>query len=432
MNEPNLTARKLLEELAGSHYVFGLDCINQLGALTAALGRRALIVASGVATGWTADILTGASASLNASGVEILGDYVAGAAPNSPYEDMWRVAGVIRQRRPDVVVAIGGGSVIDAAKASLVLALLGGEAMDPEPFFGAGRVSAALAASGRGRGKSLTPMVDVQLASGSGAHLTKYANVTDMSTFQKKLIIDPAVTPARALFDYSLTATMSPELTRDGALDGMAHCIEVFLGSGGEVLDRARPICTLGIELIVGAVKSACRDGSDLASREALGLGTDLGGCAIMIGGTNGPHLNSFSLVDLMPHGLACALMEPYYTVFFAPAVQPQLRALSGIFAGAGYMPAADASLSGRDLALAVAEGMMNLSRDVGLPTTLDEVAGFTDAHTARMLTAAKDPQLASKLANMPVPLSAETVDDYMAPILHAARCGDLSLIRNV
>ena len=57
---------------------------------------------------------------------------------------------------------------------------------------------------------------------------------------------------------------------------------------------------------------------------------------------------------------------------------------------------------------------------------------GFTDAHIARALTAAKDPQLKMKLENMPVPLTAEMVDDYMGPVLQAAKTGDLSLIRNV
>lgn len=428
MDRRKAKARELLRRFKGDDYIFGLGCIGQLGALTAALGRRAMIVAGGVATGWTAGILTGVRASLTAVGVEVPGDCVRGAGPNSPYEDVRRVARVMRQRRCDVIVAVGGGSVLDAAKASGVLAQVGGLDMDVEPFFGVGKVSAALKAAGQ----SLTPLVAVQLAAGSGAHLTKYSNITDMSTFQKKLLIDPAITPSRALFDYSLTTTMPPEFTCDGALDGMTHCMEVFFGARDEVLRRVEPVCTLGIDLIVSAVRAARDDGGNLAARQALGLGTDLGGYAIMIGGTSGAHLNSFSLVDLLPHGRACALMEPYYTVFFAPAIQPQLRALADIFASAGYMKVVAASLAGRDLAVAVAEAMTALSRDIAMPTTLGEIDGFTDGHIARMLAAARDPQLASKLANMPVPLSAEMIDDYMGPVLQAAATGDFSLIRNV
>ena len=72
------------------------------------------------------------------------------------------------------------------------------------------------------------------------------------------------------------------------------------------------------------------------------------------------------------------------------------------------------------------------LSRDIGFPATLAEVPGFTRAHVERCLAAAKDPKLEMKLRNMPVPLSAATVDDYMGPVLDAAASGDFGLIRSM
>ncbi|MEA3365805.1 MAG: iron-containing alcohol dehydrogenase, partial [Candidatus Hydrogenedentes bacterium] len=187
-----------------------------------------------------------------------------------------------------------------------------------------------------------------------------------------------------------------------------------------------------GIELIVNHIKQACATPEDLEAREALGLGTDLGGYAIMLGGTNGAHLTSFSLVDLLPHGRACALMNPYYTVFFAPAIEEKLREVGEIYRKAGYTKADLSSLHSRDLGMAVAEAMVNLSRDIGFPTTLEEVPGFTDTHIERALTAAKNPKLAMKLQNMPVPLTSEQVDDYMGPVLEAARTGEFGGIRNL
>ena len=68
----------------------------------------------------------------------------------------------------------------------------------------------------------------------------------------------------------------------------------------------------------------------------------------------------------------------------------------------------------------------------MGAPATLGEVPGFGDAHIQRALAAAKDPQLRMKLENMPVPLTADMVDDYMGPVLQAAKTGDLSPIRTV
>jgi alcohol dehydrogenase len=161
-------------------------------------------------------------------------------------------------------------------------------------------------------------------------------------------------------------------------------------------------------------------------------LATDLGGYAIMLGGTNGGHLTSFSLVDILSHGRACAMMNPYYTVFFAPAIVDSLRMVGKIYQDAGLTTAGVESLSGRELGVAVAEAMLEFSRRIGFPTRLSEVEGFSQAHIERALTAAKNPQLKMKLQNMPVPLTAEMVDEYMGPVLEAARDGDLTLIRNV
>jgi alcohol dehydrogenase class IV len=172
-------------------------------------------------------------------------------------------------------------------------------------------------------------------------------------------------------------------------------------------------------------------DPYDLEAREALGLAADLGGYAVMVGGTNGGHLTSFSLVDILSHGRACSIMNPYYTVFFAPAIQRQLGKLAELLHRAGLIETSDASLSGRRLGEAVAFGLMAFSRRLGFPTTLQEVSGMTQEHIQRALDAAKNPQLAMKLNNMPIPLSAESVDTYMAPVLHAAFAGDLSGILN-
>ena len=117
---------------------------------------------------------------------------------------------------------------------------------------------------------------------------------------------------------------------------------------------------------------------------------------------------------------------------FFAPAIEDSLRMVGQIYRDAGLTTADVHSLSGRELGVAVAEAMRAFSRRIGFPTRLSEVDGFTEAHIERALAAAKNPQLKMKLENMPVPLTAEMVDEYMGPVLEAARDGDLSRIRNV
>jgi alcohol dehydrogenase len=416
-------AQQLLREFKGDNYAFGAGALAKVGEMASQLGKSAVVIYT-VYPG-VEKVVEQVKDFLGSARVTVLGELI-GAAPNAPREDVSRLGDQVGELKPEVIVVIGGGSTIDAAKAASVLATLGGPI---DRYFGTALVTDALAASG----KKLIPVVAVQTASSSSAHLTKYSNITDISTGQKKLIVDEAIVPPRAVFQYDITASMPPGFTADGALDGIAHMIEVLYGAvGQDFYEKAAEVAAVGVELIVNYVERAVDEPTDLEAREALGLGTDLGGYAIMIGGTNGGHLTSFSLVDILSHGRACAITNPYYTVFFAPAIEKPLKLLGGIYRDAGLTQADIDSLTGRELGMAVAGAMIELSKRIGFPVTLGEVEGFTEGHIERALTAAKDPQLKMKLQNMPVPLTAEMVDEYMGPILEAARDGDLSRIKNV
>ena len=119
--------------------------------------------------------------------------------------------------------------------------------------------------------------------------------------------------------------------------------------------------------------------------------------------------------------------MNPYYAVFYSKAIQRQLVDLGGFF-GINVD-----GLSGLDLAVAVSRGMMDFNHSIGAPTKLTDIGGFVhDVHVPRAMEAAKDPSLKMKLQNMPVPMTANDVDTYMAGILEAACTGDLNLIKQM
>jgi alcohol dehydrogenase len=346
----------------------------------------------------------------------------------------------VARSKADVIVGFGGGSTIDASKAAAVLntysstevmEILGagaGDADSIEPYFGTGLVTKIREKTGR----TVMPVVAVETAASSGAHLTKYSNITDPVTGQKKLIVDEAIVPPASVFDYKITLDSPISLTLDGGLDGIAHAWEVFTGTGTGSANypKVKEVAELCIKLVVHGLQRIKKDKRDMEGRAALGLGTDLGGYSIMLGGTGGPHLGSFSLIDVLSHGRACALLNPYYTVLFAPVVQDQLKVAGAIFKEAGYIREDVGKLSGRDLGLAVAKGMIAFSKDLNFPSTLKE-AGATREHLERMLAAAKNPQLKMKLQNMPTPMDTEKgdVDRLMKPVLEAAYSGDLSLI---
>jgi len=416
-------ARALLYEFKGERYLYGMGVLPCAGAAAAALGKRVVLVRDAF-PGSDAFVQT-IQESLAAAGLTLVGE-IAGARPNAPREDLARITAGLAELEPQVLVSFGGGSTIDATKAAEVLRTLGG---DVEDYFGTGLVTRALADSG----KKLTPHVAIQTAASSGAHLTKYSNITDVATGQKKLIVDEAIVPFQPVFDYAVTLGAPASLTADGALDGIAHALEVLYGAAGKpYYGKMAEVARQSIGLVVEYLPWVMDHPRDAEGREALGLATDLGGYAIMLGGTNGGHLTSFSLVDILSHGRACAIMNPYYTVFFAPAIEEPLRLVGHIFEEAGYTKENVDCLSGRALGLAVAEAMVAFEKRIGFPTTLEQVPGFSDTHIERALTAARDPQLKMKLENMPVPLTAEMVDEYMGPVLQAAKTGDWGGIRNV
>jgi alcohol dehydrogenase len=430
MNELFSKARKLLRDWKGDTYIFGRGVLPELGALAAKLGKNALVICNKSQK----QALEIALDSLARAGVHIAGgEAAAGAGPNAPRSDVYRIETWILHHKPDVIIAIGGGSTIDACKAANFLAVLGG-AVTPEidHWFGTGIVSEAL----KTRGKKIFPIIAVQTSASSGAHLTKYSNITDPAAGQKKLVVDEAIVPPYSVFDYDLTASMPVPVTIDGALDAIAHCFEVFSGlpasAPQEKYNLAAALTETALELTVRYAPAVIKNPTDMEAREAIGMSTDLGGYAIMTGGTHGPHMTSFSLVDIAGHGTACGLMNPYYAVFFAPAIEKQLRTAGGIFKKYGYISENLESLSGRELGLAVARGMAAFGKAIGAPTTLKELPKWDDRYTHKILEAARDPQLDMKLKNMPVPLTAATVDEYMGPIIRAAVSGDFSLIKTM
>lgn len=417
-------AYELLKAWKGENYVFGLNVMNQLGSLVCRFGTRALVVASGR---HSAELIGIGLDSMKQAGVEIVsGKCVPGAKPNTPREDVFRLESYILHHKPDCVVAIGGGSTIDACKAAIVLAAYGAE-VSPEidPYLGTGVVTDVEKKLGRKR----IPLIAVETAASSGAHLTKYSNITDPVAGQKKLIVDPAITPDAALFDYSITASVPMGTTLDGALDGIAHTFESYCGAKPENYALLEQLAVTCLDLTLENAAKLVKNPSDPEAREGLGLATDLGGYAIMVGGTSGAHLTSFSLVDLTAHGAACGIMNPYYAVLYTPAIQPQMKTLSKVLEKYGFVPAGTDALNGRDLTEAVAAGMIAFGKSIGAPTKLSDLNGFGEKYVQRILTAAKDPSLSMKLKNMPVPMTADDVVPYMESVVRAAVDGDLSKV---
>ena len=419
-------AYELLNAWKGESYVYGLGVMNRLGKVAAKYGKRALVISASVR--FLKAVNDEAVGYLKEAGIELVTDVVEGARPNAPREDVYRLETYILHYRPDVVVAIGGGSTIDACKSAIMLATYG-EAVTPEidHYFGTGLVTEAKEKTGL----SMIPMIAVETSASSGAHLTKYSNITDPVAGQKKLIVDPAIVPTVSFFDYKVTKSMPLSVTIDGVLDAIAHTFEVFCGANAETFELKKELAETAIDLVLTYAPKLKEDLQDEKAREAIGLATDLGGYAIMVGGTSGAHLTSFSLVDLVAHGTACGIMNPYYAVFYSLAIQPQLLSVGNVLKKHGFIDADLETLHGRDRAVAVSEGLIAFGKSIGAPTKLSDLKGYSEKYTEQILEAAKDPQLSMKLQNMPIPMTAADVEPYMRPIIEGAVVGDLTGIIN-
>lgn len=425
MKSKTIKAKKILKEFKGHNYIFGLNCLSSIGDLAIKFGSKILLIIS--RSKWAENLRKDILQNLKNKKIKIL-KIVDTPRPNTPREDVYRIQDEIEKLNPKLIVAVGGGSTIDCAKAASVMAAYSRGKHEIEPFFGTGKVTEFINRTG----KKKTPILAVQVASSSGSHFTRYSNITDIKTNQKKLIVDDAIIPEAALFDYSVSVSMSKNLTVDGALDGIAHALEVYYGAPVDKINKIEKVALLAIDMVIRNLPKVLKEPGNLKYREKIGLATDLGGYAIMMGGTNGGHLTSFSLVDILTHGRACSILNPYYTVFFAPAIVRQLRNLYGIYSKYVEKDLNLEIVSPRKLGEAVARAMINFSRKIEVTARLLEVEGFTDAHIVRAIDAAKNPQLEMKLKNMPVPLNSSNVDTYMKPILEAAKTGDFSIIKNL
>ncbi|MBC7189574.1 iron-containing alcohol dehydrogenase, partial [Candidatus Aerophobetes bacterium] len=174
-------AKSLLCEWKGERYAFGIGCIDRVGDFAEKEGKSCMICVTGWGEEkWIEPFVEEIKASIEKKGVTIL-DIIKGARPNAPREDVFRIANQISKKRPASIIGVGGGSTIDAVKAASVLATLDPD--DVEPYFGVGLVTERL----KKEEKKLFSVIAVQTAASSGAHLTKYSNITDPLKGQKKL-----------------------------------------------------------------------------------------------------------------------------------------------------------------------------------------------------------------------------------------------------
>ena len=252
-----------------------------------------------------------------------------GGIPAEPdTENVAAMTGFLRDTRPDLVIAFGGGSVMDAAKAALIVTETG---LPLEECFGASRIAALRP------GRNFRRIVAVPTTSGTGSEVTPYSNIVNRARGVKQLISDPALIPELALLRADFTASMPESVTLATGCDALAHLLEGWLNVGQDGNHAAvNGWAETGAMLIREALPRLNRDGGDRAARQAMQLAATLGGMTIRFKSTGLPHLASFSWFGRIPHGVAVARLLPEAWRFYLgnPAVAERTMAVARVFPG--------------------------------------------------------------------------------------------------
>ncbi|MBP6023508.1 iron-containing alcohol dehydrogenase [Ferruginibacter sp.] len=287
---------------------------------------------------------------LQKNNIEILTDTSIVAEPS--FADFEKLMQTVAPFNPDVVIGIGGGSVLDIAK--LVAAQLENE-QQLKDYVGIGFL--------KGRKKKL---ICVPATSGTGSEVSPNAILVDDEN-QKKGIISPYLVPDIVYVDPLLTVSVPPAITAATGLDALTHCLEAYTNK------FAQPFIDMyayeGMRLIAAHIETAVKDGNNIEAREKVAMGSLLGGFCLGPVNTAGVHALSYPLGSMfhLAHGLSNALLLPYVMQFNIPAATKR-------YADVAIALSCERQDNDTATAYAGVHKIRELIKACGIPATLQEV----------------------------------------------------------
>lgn len=218
------------------------------------------------------------------------------------------IAGVekVKTGNYDCIIALGGGSPIDSAKAIAILGKYGGRMRDY-------KVPRIVNEPG-------LPVIAIPTTAGTGSEATRVTVITDDERDEKMLCLGMGFLPIAALVDFELTLSLPPRTTADTGIDALTHAIEAYVSKKANPYTDSQALQAM--QLIAPHLRRAYHDGSDRAAREAMMLGATLAGIAFsnasvaLVHGMSRP-IGAFFHV---PHGLSNAMLLPTVTAYSIPA----------------------------------------------------------------------------------------------------------------
>ena len=303
---------KVGEFYAPGKIIFGPGGLSQIGAEAKRLGSKVLVV-----LGRSAMRKSGALDRLTHLLIENNLEYaIYENIPSDPtVETIDTGTGLARKEKCNLIIALGGGSVLDTGKAISAMLTNEGSVADYQEIEGKGK---------KFQHKTL-PFIAIPTTSGTGSEATKNAVITNTKLDLKKSIRDPMLIPKVALVDPELTLSLPPYITAICGGDALTQCIESYLGKKSQEITDALALHAIG--LIGKSLVKAVKEGKNLEARKDMAMAALLSGLCLSNSGLGTAHALSHPLgvYYKIPHGLSCAVLLPYVMEFNLPVVTKKL-----------------------------------------------------------------------------------------------------------
>jgi alcohol dehydrogenase class IV len=277
------------EFATATRIIFGEGTAATLPDLVRTFGTRPLVV-----TGASKERVAALVSALSAETFDVAGE---------PTVDLVREgARQMQDACCDVVISIGGGSVIDAGKGIAAIAANGGEPLEFLEMVGKGRTITV----------SPLPFIAVPTTAGTGSEVTRNAVLGSPEHGVKASLRSPLILPRVAVVDPELTYGLPPAITACTGLDALTQLIEPYVSSRANPLVDA--ICVEGIRRVAGALRRAYHDGTDRDARRDMAMASLFGGLALTNAGLGVVHGFAAPLGGQWkaPHGALCAAVLPH------------------------------------------------------------------------------------------------------------------------
>ena len=321
------------------------------------------------------------SSPLIKNGYEV--DVYADTAPEPPLALGEKLVSYAKSRKFDLVIGVGGGSALDLAKLTAVLAVHDGAVEEYLNLTGTKQIS-----------KKGLPKILIPTTSGTGSEVTNISVLSLEST--KDVVTHDYLLADVAIVDPELTLSVPPKVTAATRVDALTHAVEAYISVNANPATDA--LALKAIRMISSSLRTAVENGKDKEARTQMSYGSYLAGLAFFNAGVAGVHALAYPLGGQfhISHGESNAVLLPYVMGYIRSSCVAKMR---DIFEALGGNVS---SLSEEEASYQCVKQLQSLVKDVGIPQTL---RGFNIPESALQKLTADGVQQKRILARSPLPL---------------------------